>query len=223
MDTIFFEPWVGKNYNNGYLNKKILILGESHYCEGYGKCNGCENFSKNKKCYNTIEGVESFLRYQDGIPNSHTHYMNTYTKFTNFFIFDWKDNDFDSKEVKKFFDSVIFYNYVQEAVSSPDEPPTKQMFQNSENGFFEVLRKYNPDIIIVWGGRLWNNLPKNGRWGDTILDKDGGKFYYYNNIPAYCIPHPASYKLNKENFKLGMFLSLKGIIASLDNIIGQKK
>jgi hypothetical protein len=33
MENIFFRPYVGENYfNKGYLGKKLLILGESHYC-----------------------------------------------------------------------------------------------------------------------------------------------------------------------------------------------
>ena len=28
-----FRPWVGTNYKKGFQGKKILILGESHYCK----------------------------------------------------------------------------------------------------------------------------------------------------------------------------------------------
>ena len=39
MDRPFFEPWIGGNYENGGLfGKKILALGDSHYC------NSCEVF-----------------------------------------------------------------------------------------------------------------------------------------------------------------------------------
>ena len=35
MSNINFKPWVGKNYLiKGYQGKRILVLGESHYCEG---------------------------------------------------------------------------------------------------------------------------------------------------------------------------------------------
>ena len=29
----------------------------------------------------------------------------------------------------------------------------------AEGYFFEVIEKYQPEYIIVWGKRLWNNLP----------------------------------------------------------------
>ena len=32
--NIFFQPFVGKNYaNGGIFGKQIMILGESHYCD----------------------------------------------------------------------------------------------------------------------------------------------------------------------------------------------
>lgn len=39
MDRPFFEPWIGENYENGGLyGKKILALGDSHYCESCEVC-----------------------------------------------------------------------------------------------------------------------------------------------------------------------------------------
>ena len=33
-DNIFFQPFVGKDYaNGGIFGKRIMILGESHYCD----------------------------------------------------------------------------------------------------------------------------------------------------------------------------------------------
>ena len=39
MKHVFFKPWVGKDYSTGGIfKKKILVVGESHYCDG---CNYC--------------------------------------------------------------------------------------------------------------------------------------------------------------------------------------
>ena len=39
MDRPFFEPWIGENYENGGLfGKKILALGDSHYCDSCEVC-----------------------------------------------------------------------------------------------------------------------------------------------------------------------------------------
>ena len=35
MSEINFIPWIGDNYlSKGYKGKRILVLGESHYCNG---------------------------------------------------------------------------------------------------------------------------------------------------------------------------------------------
>ena len=49
MSNIFFKPFVGKDYANGGLfGKRIMILGESHYCdEG---CVDCENCNQHREC-----------------------------------------------------------------------------------------------------------------------------------------------------------------------------
>lgn len=34
MKNVKFKPWVGKDYHDGNeFGKKILVIGESHYCE----------------------------------------------------------------------------------------------------------------------------------------------------------------------------------------------
>ena len=39
IDRPFFEPWIGENYESGGIfGKKILALGDSHYCDS---CVGC--------------------------------------------------------------------------------------------------------------------------------------------------------------------------------------
>lgn len=42
--NIFFQPFVGKDYaNGGIFGKRIMILGESHYCdESCADCGDCQ-------------------------------------------------------------------------------------------------------------------------------------------------------------------------------------
>ena len=37
MQHVNFYPWRGARYDTGINNKRILILGESHYCEDSDK------------------------------------------------------------------------------------------------------------------------------------------------------------------------------------------
>lgn len=123
--------------------------------------------------------------------------MRTFTRFTNVFL---NEQDGD-KTLINFWDSVIFYNYVQSSTEEPRTPPTVQQFEESREAFFVVLEKYKPEFIIAWGNRLWDKLPNNGRWGtDYILGNSNERFFYFkvNNqeIPAYGIYHPSTSYFN---------------------------
>jgi thiamine pyrophosphokinase len=44
----------------------------------------------------------------------------------------------------------------------PRVRPSSKDFTDGEIGFETVYKKYDPDLIIVWGKRLWNKMPNNG-------------------------------------------------------------
>ena len=195
MDNVIFIPWVGEFYNKyGFNNKRILILGESHYCEE--DCNNC--LKPQEKCDFTIDRINEYLNYKNG-KGQFINWMRTFTKFTNVFFGEICTIEY----VNKFWNSIIFYNYVQKATERPRQAPTRKMFEESQNAFFEILNEYNPDVVFVWGQRLWNNRPDNGYWGEkNIFDDNGGKFYYYKsklkNIPTYYVYHPSTSKFTYD-------------------------
>ena len=65
--------------------------------------------------------------------------------------------------------------------------------------FFSVLDQLHPDLLIVWGKRLWDNLPSE-RWQDGeavnvegysvqngyYLLQDGGR------VRTFCVYHPST-------------------------------
>ena len=55
-------------------------------------------------------------------------------------------------------------------MGGPRKAGTSAQYKQAANAFFEVIDKYEPGCIIVWGKRLWNNMP-NERWqdGDDIV------------------------------------------------------
>ncbi|HRO75574.1 MAG TPA: uracil-DNA glycosylase family protein [Crocinitomicaceae bacterium] len=185
MKKVVFLPRVKDKYEKtGWKGLKILVLGESHY--------GNNEIDKEKKKSITQEVFDCFMQYKSGKKEFFEHWMNTYTKFTNVLLN--KSADYD--ELLNFWDSVIFYNYVQSFTSEPRSAPTKEQFKESEEAFFEVLNKYQPDLIIVWGMRLWENM--SGK-GDSQHNND--KLFNYpidnqKSIPAYHIYHPSSSYFN---------------------------
>ncbi len=188
MENVFFYPRIGKNYEmTGFNGIKLLILGESHYCDQ--KCEICSKQSNNDCSGFTIEVLNRYFEYKKGNAE-HENWMRTFTRFTNILLGEQVDN----KAVMDFWDSVIFYNYVQSSTEEPRTPPTNQQFIESKDAFIEVLEEYKPDLILVWGKRLWENLPNIGHWGEE--DNKNSRFYFYRagdkEIPAYKIYHPSS-------------------------------
>jgi len=200
MKNVFFYPRIGENYKTtGFNGLKLLILGESHYCGE--KCEVCGKQS-NKNCSDfTIGVLNRYFDYKKG-NGGHEDWMRTFTRFTNVLFGEQVDN----KTLIDFWDSVIFYNYVQSSTEGPRTPPSNEQFSDSNDAFIEVLEEFKPDLILVWGERLWDKLPDSGRQGEeNILDNANGRFYYYKvgdrEIPAYGIYHPSSRYFSYEHSK----------------------
>lgn len=201
MEYVIFEPWVGEfYYEKGYGDKKILILGESHYCKW--ECAGCGD-TKAECCPDmTNKVINNYLNYKNGKGKFNSS-MNTFTRFTNVFLGEKCNNE----NVNNFWNSIVFYNYVQRGLKEPRSSPTPEMFKQSEDAFFEILNEFTPDIIIAWGERLAKNMPDNGYSADKSIlgDEQNGKLYYYKgktkDILIYYIPHPSSSYFDKKYTK----------------------
>lgn len=200
MKHVFYKPREGYKYDkNGYLGIKILVLGESHYCGE--NCKNC-GIKANNNCIDyTINTVENYIKYKKG-DSEHEYWMNTFTRFANVMFGEKVSKD---KQVE-LWDSVLFYNYVQSSTPGPRIKPTNEQFNNGAMSFFEVLELYQPDLIIVWGMRLWEKIPNNGEYGNEYLLRNSEeRFYNYkiNNkeIPALGIKHPSTYHLNMDYTK----------------------
>jgi hypothetical protein len=186
MENVFFNPWVGEYYAaNGFYGRKILVLGESHYCED------SENFDSDSASEFTIEVVQMYLDYKNGGKTSHKPWMNTFTHFTKMILGEPKND-----EIIEFWDSAVFYNYVQKAMPRPNYSPSEDDFEDSAPAFFEVLKEHKPDLVIAWGDRLWRALPaENGVEGEPVLPGTERNFYNYTVdgklIRACGIPHPS--------------------------------
>jgi hypothetical protein len=176
MENVFFDPWVGDDYWDDDNYPRILVLSESHH----GNYRGRDL---------TQSVVERYLEYANGNAR-HEGWMSTFTRFTNVMIRNVLDY-FDDED--EFWNSVVYYTYVQtRTMSGPRVSPSDEDFENSEDAFFEVLEEYQPDLIIVWGKRLWDNMSGNG------YSEDG--LYYYSTeekeIAATWVFHPSTGKVN---------------------------
>ncbi len=148
-------PFVGRQYEKGICGKRVMVLGESHYCAHPEEA---------------VPGLTiSIIKDLFDPTSEHEPYKNTYTKFERALA--GKALSFPEKEAV--WNSVLFYNYVQCPITGARVSPTSQEFASSEAAFFEVLEQYRPHCVIAWGKRLYNNLPRRGYQLPDLLLPDG--------------------------------------------------
>lgn len=143
-------------------NKRILILGESHYDK-----DGYDNFT-------TKSVIENY-------------HLNPNEKKYNFFhkitqCFSVNTNDID-KEFECFWSNVYFANYVDELCGIGDSKAKSLIENNKEeynNELFEFINKNKIDIVFVFGRTVYNNLPsysKNETTAEKQPNLDNGNLF----------------------------------------------
>lgn len=186
---MFKGVYEGKNAK--HQNKRILILGESHYDK-----DGYDNFT-------TKSVIENY-------------HLNSNEKKYNFFhkiaqCFSVNINDID-KEFECFWSNVYFANYVDELCGIGDSKAKNLIKNNKEkynNELFEFINKNEIDIVFAFGRTVYNNLPsysKNKTATEKHPDLDNGDLFVGNkrDFVSHCIylknePHEnTDIELNKD-------------------------
>lgn len=191
LDKVHFLPWIGKEYQNGGIfGKRILVLGESHYC---GSCTRemCERRFDDCRDFTVDVVANCYLNKQ----RKYNNWMKTFTCFERSLVGKWTDEE----SRLKIWNSVVFYNYLQYALDVPGKAGESDAYQKAIEPFYQVLDYCKPEIIIVWGKRLWGWVPRDARWeqcegvsfdGDVV---DNG-FYHLsdgNKAKAFPVYHPS--------------------------------
>lgn len=165
MTNLFFLPFVGYDYSSGGIfGKRVMVLGESHYCGE--KCADCGKVGKAGDCAAfTTNVIKTYLD-----PDTEREpWMNTYLKFERSLV----GHETDSEERQKIWHSLLFFNFLQVAMDETRQAGTSEQYLQAQRAFYEVLDQYLPEYIIVWGKRLWSFLPGDGRWReekDIVID-----------------------------------------------------
>lgn len=137
LPGVKFLPFVGEHYHNSRYGVRVLVLGESHY--GATEDSGPDFTQK----------VVQDCAYVPGEP--------FFSKLTNVLRgrIDWPTDE----ERHETWQHVAFYNFIQEFVGGQSRiAPTPAMWQAAQAPFLEVVRTLEPDVILVLGSRLWNNV-----------------------------------------------------------------
>jgi len=106
--NIFFHPFVGKDYaNGGIFGKRIMILGESHYCDE--ECADCGDCRLHRECMGfTQQVLDDYLN--EG--KERQNWMRTFLKFERSLV----GEETDQAMRLKIWNSVVFFNYLQVAI-----------------------------------------------------------------------------------------------------------
>ena len=192
MKKVFFKPWVGENYDSGGISggifgKKILVVGESHYCTcelckdkcGTQALSPCEDLNPDVEVKKYLAGqtITTYKKFERSLRLAHTR-----------------------EESNAIWNSIVFYNYLQEALPNAKCVPTTRQWKNAEETFLEIINKFTPQLIICWGKRLYVNMPFDGwiRNEDITINNRKIRNGYYslndnNKALVVCINHPASW------------------------------
>ena len=200
-EKVYFAPWIGKDYKNAnYFGRRVLVLGNSHYCkkkdmennrETYGECLDCGCCLKRLRyecCYYTIDVVGYDL---------------TKTSWTALKVVSILDdaNLLKNACYKTVRDSIAFYNYVQESLADGSSVPNSNQCQNSESAFFEVLETLRPELVIALGtSHMFNkDMPNDNYENGNPISLEGRRikhgFYSLKDgtrIHIVWIRHPSA-------------------------------
>lgn len=150
---LFFQPYVGSNYQHGIQGKRILVIGASFYCDKihcpyFEQCTAGDTKAYDKIC---PEYKSRGLCLHDEPSYCVSETPRTYKIFASYLAEALDLNpDYD-----KVWDKLAFSNYVQHFL-----PKRSESFRNTLYGdlsetdfmaFKELVVKYMPHIIIVWG------------------------------------------------------------------------
>jgi len=169
----FFRPWKGRRYAEGFRGRKLLILGEAHYCyrdrDGQIVADLGRDFTAD--CVRArVAGVD---------PG------------TNFWRFIEKAVGGPAADPASFWPAVAFYNYVQRPIQhGPRVAPTRDMWADAAPAFLTILNRLRPDRLLVCGMRLWHHMPATARMIRPTLQvyrlTDG------TSVPTLATVHPSS-------------------------------
>ena len=197
---VMFLPFVGEEYEHGISfdeegnlvlgteekpGKRVLVLGESHYCdEG---CCDCGNVKLHKECAEFSRNVIN--AYLDE-SKERLNWMRTFVKFER--ALSNADLNFDSESI---WNHLMFYNYLPCAMGGTRMAGVSKDYENAATPFYEILNTFKPDCVIVWGRRLFANLPyKHGEQGEYMPSIDSSTWNYqiyghtFKVLPIY---HPS--------------------------------
>ncbi|MDA3955303.1 hypothetical protein [Oceanispirochaeta sp.] len=182
-EAVNYPPWIGSHYGTKD-DIRLLVIGRSYYDARY-RDKTIEQYItdliKNK-------GNDPFFTALEAVLAEGKH---------------WKSGLGGLKlDRKKFWNSLSYHQFLQGILSDGYSPPDKTMWKQGQEIYKEVLSALRPDIVIMAGTDVFNNMPtlggRNGRtysWQDVhmktwIIPLDGAEC----QIAGMTSPRDSTYK-----------------------------
>ena len=165
IQTLHWLPWVGKDYIKTPQEKRLLIVGDSHYVpEGESQEDG----------YNDKKWTREFI-IKEGLKQPPLYMGNSINPLianTERAIFNTRNLTDENK--KKLWLSSAFFNLVQRLLSSRDNTnrPHDEDFDAGWQSFFEIVQILKPRYVVKCGidgfGRLGALMANNKEWEHDV-------------------------------------------------------
>ena len=188
---INFLPWVGARYfAQGFGGTKILLLGESHYSSK-------PEDSKNPELTRMIVTEHALgqkpLRFFKTLP--------ALIAGVN------RRGDLTAGQYKLAWNSLSFYNYVQDLLPAARHRPTPAMWENASKPFADILNMLKPDVVLIAGRQLSWHVPPLPDPVITVRIKHPSSFGFSykaalsalnEKVPVNFCAAPAAFKNSEE-------------------------
>ena len=198
MSSRFFNPYVGSKYEEGICKKRILVVGASFYCNKDGEkgrklCpffNECTSpVIKDSSKFDTIcpEYIGQDLKLSEEPSNAIEARYRAYQNFASFM------RQYKKKKNEDVWDRMAFTDYLQ--FFSPTIDTKKEYFSKRDfSAFYETLIELKPNIVVVWGLAVTEEIRDNKENNGYITDYDKlpETDYYVCHMQLPKVPHEIS-------------------------------
>lgn len=168
-----FAPWVGSRYQEGLGGLRVLLVCESHY--------GKLQHERPTVTHEIIKALALGERHPQAIKKlrKHPHFA----KIMNAIV--GVRRAYSREEKRAFWDSVAYYNFVQEFILTKRLPPTKDAWERAKRPFLEVLQVLQPDLIVCFSTRQSRYvISLSGEIPVAVVNHPSSRFAYSKVIPV---------------------------------------
>ena len=171
--TVRFAPWIGSSYVKGFHGLRLLLVCESHY--------GSKQHERPTVTTEIIKALalgESHPRATRKL-RRHMHFTKIMSAVQNI------RQGFSYTQRREFWNSVAYYNFLQEFIQDSRIAPLQSAWKRSESAFTEVISVLAPDLIVCFSKRNGNRIKSlAGSLPVAVVNHPSSRFTYSRANPV---------------------------------------